>query len=124
MELQVDINYRSNELCEILLTGSLDTDTASQLEEKLETVFDSASKELLFNMKKLDYVSSAGIRVIAMACRKMKEKGGEILTISMQPQIQKVFEIVKALPNLKMFKSWEEMDEYLDAMQELEKSKT
>lgn len=124
MELQVDINYRSNELCEILLTGSLDTDTASQLEEKLETVFDSASKELLFNMKKLDYVSSAGIKVIAMACRKMKEKGGEILTISMQPQIQKVFEIVKALPNLKMFKSWEEMDEYLDAMQELEKSKT
>ncbi len=124
MELQVDINYRSNELCEILLTGSLDTDTASQLEEKLETVFDSASKELMFNMKKLDYVSSAGIRVIAMACRKMKEKGGEILTISMQPQIQKVFEIVKALPNFKMFKSWEEMDEYLDAMQELEKSKT
>lgn len=124
MELQVDINYRSNELCEILLTGSLDTDTASQLEEKLETVFDSASKELMFNMKKLNYVSSAGIRVIAMACRKMKEKGGEILTISMQPQIQKVFEIVKALPNLKMFKSWEEMDEYLDAMQELEKSKT
>ena len=47
MELQVDINYRSNELCEILLTGSLDTDTASQLEEKLETVFDSASKELM-----------------------------------------------------------------------------
>ena len=43
---------------------------------------------------------------------------------SMQPQIQKVFEIVKALPNLKMFKDWEEMDEYLDAVQELEKSKT
>ncbi len=124
MELQVDINYRSNELCEILLAGSLDTDTASQLEEKLETVFDSASKELMFNMKELDYVSSAGIRAIAMASRKMKEKGGEILTISMQPQIQKVFEIVKALPNLKMFKSWEEMDKYLDAMQELEKSKT
>ena len=124
MELQVDINYRSNELCEIVLAGSLDTDTASQLEEKLETVFDSASKELMFNMKELDYVSSAGIRVIAMACRKMKEKDGDVLMLSMQPQIQKVFEIVKALPNLKMFKDWEEMDEYLDAMQELEKSKT
>jgi len=124
MELQIDINYRSNELCEILLTGSLDTDTASQLEEKLETVFDSESKELMLNMKELDYVSSAGIRVIAMACRKMKEKDGAVLMLSMQPQIQKVFEIVKALPNLKMFKDWEEMDEYLDAVQELEKSKT
>ena len=124
MGLQIDINYRSNELCEILLTGSLDTDTASQLEEKLETVFDSESKELMLNMKELDYVSSAGIRVIAMACRKMKEKDGDVLMLSMQPQIQKVFEIVKALPNLKMFKDWEEMDEYLDAVQELEKSKT
>jgi anti-anti-sigma factor len=75
-------------------------------------------------MKELDYVSSAGIRVIAMACRKMKKKDGDVLMLSMQPQIQKVFEIVKALPNLKMFKDWEEMDEYLDAVQELEKSKT
>jgi anti-anti-sigma factor len=124
MGLQVDITFRSNELCEILLAGSLDTDTASQLEKELETVFDSASKELMFNMKELDYVSSAGIRVIALACRKLKEKGGDILMLSMQPQIQKVFEIVKALPNLKMFKDWEEMDEYLDAVQELEKSKT
>jgi anti-anti-sigma factor len=124
MGLQIDINYRSNELCEILLTGSLDTDTASQLEEKLEIVFDSEIKELMFSMKELDYVSSAGIRVIAMACRKMKEKDGDVLMLSMQPQIQKVFEIVKALPNLKMFKDWEEMDEYLDAVQELEKSKT
>ena len=54
----------------------------------------------------------------------MKEKGGNILMISMQPQIQKVFEIVKALPNLRMFKNWEEVDDYLDAMQELVKSKS
>ncbi len=107
MGLQVDITFRSNELCEILLAGSLDTDTASQLEKELETVVGSASKELMCNVKELDYVSSAGIRVIALACRKLKEKGGDILMISMQPQIQKVFEVVKALPNLKMFKSWE-----------------
>ena len=124
MALQIDINYRSNELCEILLTGSLDTETAPQLEKKLETIWDSVSKELMFNMKELVYVSSAGIRIIAKGCRIMKEKGGNILVISMQPQIQKVFEIVKELPNLRMFKNWEEVDEYLDAMQELVKSKS
>jgi len=124
MALQIDINHISNELCEILLTGSLDTETAPQLEKKLETVLDSVSKELMFNMKELVYVSSAGLKVIAKGCRIMKEKGGNILVISMQPQIQRVFDIVKELPSLKMFKDQEEVDEYLDAMQELVKSKT
>ena len=124
MALQIDINHISNELCEILLTGSLDTETAPQLEKKLETILDSVSKELMFNMKELVYVSSAGLKVIAKGCRIMKEKGGNILVISMQPQIQRVFDIVKELPSLKMFKDQEEVDEYLDAMQELVKSKS
>ena len=42
----------------------------------------------------------------------------------MQPQIQRVFDIVKELPNLKMFKDQEEVDAYLDAIQELVKSKS
>jgi len=124
MALQIDINHRSNELCEILLTGSLDTETAPQLEKELETVLDSMSKELIFNMKELVYVSSAGLKVIAKGCRMMKEKGGNILVISMQPQIQRVFDTVKELPNLRMFKNQKEMDDYLDALQELVKSKS
>jgi len=44
--------------------------------------------------------------------------------ISMQPQIQRVFDTVKELPNLRMFKNQEEMDDYLDALQELVKSKS
>jgi len=124
MALQIDINHISNELCEILLTGSLDTETAPQLEKKLETIWDSVSKELMFNMKELVYVSSAGIRIITKGCIKMKAKGGNILVISMQPQIQRVFDTVKELLNLRMFKNQEEMDDYLDAMQELVKSKS
>jgi len=66
----------------------------------------------------------AGLKVIAKGCRMMKEKGGNILVISMQPQIQRVFDTVKELPNLRMFKNQEEMDDYLDALQELVKSKS
>ena len=124
MELQINTNHISNKLCEIFLIGSLDTETAPQLEKELETVFDSGSNKIIFNMKELEYVSSAGLRVIAKACRKMKEKDGDILTTAMRPQIERVFEIVKALPNLRMFKNQEDLDEYLDAIQELVKSKT
>jgi len=125
MTLRIDINHREiDELWEVSLTGALDTDTAPQLEEDLAQIFDSDSNNLIFNMKELDYVSSAGLRIIAKTCKKMKKKGGDILTTAMQPQIQRIFEIVKELPNLRMFKNQEEVDEYLHAMQELAKSKT
>jgi hypothetical protein len=37
--------------------------------------------------------------------------------INLQPQIKKVFEILNALPSLKVFASIQELDNYLDAMQ-------
>jgi len=124
MTLQINIDHKTDELWEVSLAGSLDTETAPQLEKELETVLDSESKKIIFNMKELDYISSAGLKIIAKVCRKMKENDGQVLTTTMQPQIKKVFEIIKSLPNLTMFKDQNEVDEYLDAMQELAKSKT
>ena len=117
MALQIDINHKTSELWEVSLTGSLDTDTAPQLEEKLAQIFVSGSKKLIFNMSGLNYVSSAGIRVIAKASKKMKENSGAIAMTGLQPQIEKVFDIVKALPNFSIFKNEEEADAYFDAMQ-------
>jgi len=37
--------------------------------------------------------------------------------INLQPQIQKVFDILKAIPSLKVFASIQELDRYLDLMQ-------
>ena len=125
MTLQVDINHREvDELWEVSLKGSLNTETAPQLEKELESVFDSESKQIIFNMKELDYVSSAGLKIIAKVCRIMKEADGYVIATAMQPQIKTVFEIVKKLPNLRMFNNQEEADEYLDAIQEFVKSKT
>ncbi len=117
MALQIDINHKTDELWEVSLTGSLDTDTASQLEKELAQIFVSDSKKLLFNMSGLEYVSSAGIRIIAMASKKMKENSGTIAMTRLQPQIEKVFEIVKALPNFGVFKDEAEADAYFDLMQ-------
>ena len=117
MALQIDINHKTDEFWEVSLTGSLDTDTATQLEKELAQIFVPESKKLMFNMAGLEYVSSAGIRIIAMASKKMKENSGTIAMTSLQPQIEKVFEIVKALPNFGVFKDEAEADAYFDLMQ-------
>ena len=124
MALQIDINHKEDELWEVSLTGSLDTETAPELEENLAQVFDSDSNKIIFKLTGLDYVSSAGIRIIAMTSKKMKEKSGAIAMTGLQPQIEKVFDIIKALPDFGIFKDYAEADEYFDHMQKLVKSKT
>jgi anti-anti-sigma regulatory factor len=47
----------------------------------------------------------------------MDNHGGKFLLVNMQPQIKKVFEIIKALDGMSVFKDQEEMDDYLTAMQ-------
>ena len=47
----------------------------------------------------------------------LKATNGRIVFINLQPQIQKVFDILKAIPSLKVFANIQELDQYLDLMQ-------
>ena len=51
------------------------------------------------------------------ASKALKNKGGHFGLMHLQPQIQKVLDIVKALPAVHIFKNEQEMDDYLDIMQ-------
>ncbi len=70
------------------------------------------------DFNKLDFLSSAGLRVIFKTKKLMDNSGGKFLLVNLQPQIKKVFEIIKALDGMDVFKDHEEMDEYLTAMQD------
>jgi anti-anti-sigma factor len=68
-------------------------------------------------MKDVEYVSSAGVRVILKARKVLKKQNGQALLMHLQPQVKKVFEIIKALPTTQVFTSVAELDRYLDQMQ-------
>lgn len=59
----------------IALEGRLDTVTAPELEEELKNSLDAAT-ELTLDFEKLDYISSAGLRVLLSAHKAMSKKGG------------------------------------------------
>jgi len=101
----------------VKLEGSLDTATAPELERQLAPVLLTPPKDLVFDLAGLKFISSAGLRVFANTRKKLKENGGQAAFVNMQPQIQEVFEIIKALPGVAIFKSFAEMDEYLIARQ-------
>ena len=71
----------------------------------------------ILDMKDLDYISSAGLRVIFKAAKQAKEAGHRMAAANRKPHIDKVFEILKALPDMAVFADEQELDDYLEAMQ-------
>jgi anti-sigma B factor antagonist len=101
----------------VKLTGSLDTSTAPELERQLAPILASQIKDLVFDLADLKFISSAGLRVFSTARKQIKAGGGQTSFIHMQPQIQEVFEIMKSLPGIAVFKDEAELDRYLAARQ-------
>ena len=101
----------------INLIGSLDTATAPALEKQLAPVLAGPVKDIVFNLAQLKFISSAGLRVFSTTRKTLKERGGQASFVHMQPQIHEVFEIMRSLPGVAVFKDVAELDRYLAARQ-------
>lgn len=89
MQIEQD---RQEEKLALKLSGRLDTSTAPMLQETVEKELDDVT-ELGVDMEKLEYVSSAGLRVLLAATKKMKAKGGTMTVHHVNEEIMEVFEI-------------------------------
>lgn len=76
---------------EITLEGRLDTITAPTLEEELKQSLDGIT-ELVFDFGKLEYISSAGLRVL-LAAQKIMNKQGSMIIKNVNDVINDVFEV-------------------------------
>ena len=115
LEIQIQKNLGASEsgAVTINLIGSLDTATAPELERELAPVLAGPVKDLIFDLAKLKFISSAGLRVFSTTRKTLRERGGQASFVHMQPQIQEVFEIIKSLPGVAIFESVAEFDKYL-----------
>ena len=75
----------------IALEGRLDTTTAPKLEAELKDALDGVT-ELIFDFEKLDYISSAGLRVL-LSAQKVMMKQGEMKVIHANDTIMEIFEV-------------------------------
>lgn len=117
MSLSIDVAAAGNGYQRVALAGRLDTHTYAELDERLAPLLDSPIRSLVLDLAGLDYISSAGVRSIFKARKALAGRGGKVVVVNPQPQIQKVFDVVKAVPLNEIFSSVAEADAYLDAMQ-------
>ena len=88
--LNIEKNKDNNSLV-ISLDGRLDTATAPGLEKELNNSLDGVNA-LTFDMEKLDYISSAGLRVL-LSAQKIMNKQGEMKVVHVSETIMEVFEV-------------------------------
>ena len=100
------------------ISGSLDTETSAQFAQETAGIFSSSMQMIIMDMANLEYISSAGLREIFKLAKSAKLNGISCAAVNRQPQITRVFDIVKALPDLHVFKDRLELDEYLKSMQD------
>jgi anti-sigma B factor antagonist len=98
--------------------GSLDSNTYGVLEKKVDYLIREGKARLItLDMAGVNYLSSMGVRVILKAQKELKQQGGSLTMMNLQPQIKTVFEIINALPHMQVFSSIQELDDYLAEMQ-------
>ena len=90
---------RDFELVTLEITGRLDTTTAPNLETTVKELSEDV-KELVFDMSELEYISSAGIRVLLGAYKKMRSNNGIMRIEKANETVREVFEMTGLLQML------------------------
>lgn len=124
MTLQIKVNKKEEGVFVISCYGSIDSITYMELEREISLVEKNYPKAVIIDMQGVTYVSSMGISAVVKAKKELEEKKAFFALINLQPQVKKVFDIIKSLAGSHIFKSIEEADAYLFNIQrqEIEKN--
>ncbi|MEW6673653.1 MAG: STAS domain-containing protein [Thermodesulfobacteriota bacterium] len=75
------------------LDGRLDSNTSPVFEEKVSDAIAKGAKQMVIDFEKLEYLSSAGLRVILKTTKDLKRLEGKLVLCSMADYVREVFEI-------------------------------
>src|SRR5436189_73851 len=99
MALEIVITKGASDNYRVKLNGALDAESAEELDRRMIEVWaDDKARVIRMELHDLKFISSAGLGMLARIKKAIANKGGVMVTIGAQPQIAKVFDIVKMLP--------------------------
>ena len=73
--------------------GNLDTGTSPEAESQINGLIAAGTQKLLVNFEQLEYISSAGLRVLLATAKKLKPSGGNLKICCLNQTVQEVFDI-------------------------------
>ncbi|UCD80179.1 MAG: STAS domain-containing protein [Desulfobacterales bacterium] len=82
-----------NGIVSISITGRLDADSAPEAEKVVKEALEGQTTRILFNLDALEYLSSAGLRVLLSAAKEMRRRDGKIVLCCLNEFVKEIFEV-------------------------------
>ncbi len=83
----------AGEIKVVRIEGKLDTQSSPHAQAQLTQLIDQGATKLVVNFEKLDYISSAGLRILLAVAKRLKGDSGELRICSLNEVVQEVFDI-------------------------------
>jgi anti-anti-sigma factor len=77
----------------VRLEGSLDTNTSGEAQDYLNTTMDDGASRIVVSLDKVDFVSSAGLRILLATAKRLSASGGGLRICGLNDTVAEVFEI-------------------------------
>jgi len=87
------IQKEENGIVIIAIKGRLDADTSPEAEKVVKEALKSQTTRILFDLASLEYLSSAGLRVLLGAAKEMRRKDGKIVLCALNAFVKEIFEV-------------------------------
>jgi anti-anti-sigma factor len=87
------IQKEENGIVSIEIKGRLDADSSPEAEKVVKDALGGETNRLLFNLGELEYLSSAGLRVLLSAAKEMRRRDGKIVLCALNEFVKEIFEV-------------------------------
>ncbi|WP_024538031.1 STAS domain-containing protein [Comamonas badia] len=77
----------------VALQGQVNSANAQALEVQLVALVDAGARQLVLDCAGLDYISSAGLRLVLVLAKRLKLEGGRLVLCAMRSHVHEVFDI-------------------------------
>lgn len=90
----MEINHRKEGdiLC-ITIKGRLDADSSPEAEKSIKEALQDNTNRLLFDLGPLEYLSSAGLRILLSASKEIKRREGRVVLCALNEYVREIFEV-------------------------------
>lgn len=88
--------------------GEIDTRSSWQLEDKLTAAVDQGERSLLIDCADLDYITSAGLRVLLMVGKRLQAEAGHLALCRLNAEVREVLEVAGMVEHFAILESREE----------------
>ncbi len=117
MPLNIKLQQTDKNTVKLILSGQINSETWERLDKQITNLLGKKITALILDLADVDYISSAGVGAIIKAKMSLMRNYGDLAILNPQPQIRKVFDIMKLLPAMNVFANIKELDEYLTRIQ-------